>query len=415
MPVLGITTPVEFWTDEWDKLARAWRLLNPTERDRQLQEHLNKLRDEGKLQLYPELPGWDDILKTGRVPLHLTAAEIKARRKHIQTRIQQTTTPPALQAISSVTNAIDDVQDLASFAGLVARLILRAAPRVAVRAVPVLGWIATASDVLNLLGFLTLTAGAAIGVRTEGPLGGAAAIAGPAFTKAALKRELWTMLRRNRNKPARAVALSKHLQELFKADYKVPTGISAKHAALLGKRLGFSEIIEGAQAVETLTGYGISLGAVMGFLSDAAWALYRDVSKVPDALLGALADQLARDAPAEHFLSYQDTTPEAVDWSINNGEGPTYHAWDQGWRRGDFPGVTAWRALTNYGGLAIPPGKYCYKALWIHHPAYPKSPDSVIEFIVSNNDFTSPQIQDTIARYGTGGGIVIQEPTVNGL
>lgn len=380
MPVLGITTPIEFATGEWDKLARAWRNLNPTQRDLELERHINELRDQGKIKLYPELPGWDDILRTGRVPAGATPEEIAARRKRVIARIRQSTTPREQQAVANVINAIDDVQDLASFAGLVARLVLRAAPRVAARFIPVLGWVATASDVLNLLSFLTLTGGVALGIRSEGVLGGAAAIAGPTFVKAALKREMWTMLRRSAFKGARPRALSQQLSTLFAAKTKLPTGYGTRYAAVIGKRVGFGEILEAGQAIETLTGYGLSLGAVMGYLSDAAWALYRDVAKVPHHLVGALKGEVQRAAPPEWFMVPEEDTAIAWDPVAANGPGPTHVAWSKRYADRTFP-------TGNTGNLAVDPKtkpRWCYFYTWVQHPRYPSQPDSVAWYLHTN-------------------------------
>jgi hypothetical protein len=380
VPVAGLITPFEFATDEWDKLARAWRLLNPSDRDLQIRRQLDQMRDDGRLKLYPELPGWDDILRLGAVPPGMTEADIKARRKRIAARIRQSTTPPAQQAIANVINAIDDVQDLASFAGLAARMVLRAAPRVAARFVPILGWVATASDVLNLLSFLALTGGIALGIRSEGPLAGATAIAGPAFVKAALKREMWTMLRRSAFKNVRSNALTDTLAELFAQRRAAQAANVARYGAVIGKPLRFTELLEAGQALETLTGYGISLGAIMGFLSDASWALYRDVIRSPISRLTPLTQAIAKAAPPEWVILDPKDELKPVHLDQQEGPGPAWDLWMGSPPRYAFSSQLLGELVPEAGTLGV----FCYFAKWIQHPNYPREPDSLVYFTTSN-------------------------------
>jgi hypothetical protein len=251
---------------------------------------------------------------------------------------------------------------------------------VALRFVPVLGWIATASDVLNLLGFLTLTGGVALGIRSEGPLAGAAAIAGPAFVKAALKREMWTMLRRSAFKNARVGAMRDILVELFK---KPPVGSAAalsKYGPVIGKRVGFSELIEAGQAIETLTGYGISLGAIMGYLSDASWALYRDVVKTPTSRFLPLVRELQKTAPPEWVILDPSDELEPVNLEQQEGPGPAWDLWMGSPPRYAFSSQLLGELVPEAGTIGV----YCYFAKWIQHPNYPREPDSLVYFTTSN-------------------------------
>jgi hypothetical protein len=408
MPVAGITTPIEFATSEWDKLARAWRNLNPTDRDKEIARHLDKLRDQGKLRIYPELPGWDDVLRAGREPSGLTEAELRARRKRITTRIQQSVTPKDQQAVANVINAIDDVQDLTSFTGLVARLVLRAAPRVAARFVPVLGWIATASDVLNLLSFLTLAGGAALGIHTHGALGGVAASAGPAFARAALKREMWTALRRGRFKQIRAHAAGHVLRDLFDPRRKLAALTSGRGAGLLGKRVGLTEIIEGAQAVETLTGYGLSLGAIMGYLSDFSWALYRDVVAIPAGRIAPLLGAITKTAPEEFLILDDQDIPKIVPFDLPFGYGPTYQEFVKRHQNNETNGVP-W---AYYGRTKDQKPPYCYYASWIQHPDFPRVPHSVVYYWAGDYSPNSTTMNYARQRFSEIDLILTARPTV---
>lgn len=410
MPVLGITTPIEFVEEEWAKLARAWRAMHPTDRDYVLQAKLDAMRASGRLRLFPDIPDWDEILRLGRVPIHLTPAEIAARRRRIIARIRRTPAPPVAQATASVINAIDDVQDLASFAGLALRLILRAAPRVAVRAVPLLGWAATASDVLNLLSFLTLTAGAAVAIRTEGPLAGAAQLGGTVIARQALKNELWSLLRRNRHARVRPAALSDTLRRLYASDAKLPPAAAARAARLLGKRVALTEVIESAQALETLTGYGLSLGALMGYLTDLSWGLYHGLARAAHAGAQTLKRALTDAPPHEWIIGSRQGDPDwrtfREPWSV----GPA-HLWRT--QRRDLP--TPPDVLqTTHEAPATVPAPYCWVVLDIHHPAYPREPDSVHSYSHFPVGRWSATYRQALADFGQRGYILQVRPTVDG-
>jgi hypothetical protein len=398
VPILGITTPVEFAEAEWDKLARGWKGLNPTERDKRLQAHLDELRDAGQLPSYPEIPGWQDIIKTGRAPANLTKAELAVRRKLVIARINRSITPPSQRALSSILTAIDDVQDLASFAGLVSRLIIRAAPRVLGRFVPVVGWIMTAADVLNFLTLITTGMGAVIGLQEGGPLGAAASQGAQVFTKIALKRELWRALRRTPIKAVRRSALSGQLTYMFSTKYKLPYPVAQKYAAIVGRRVGIGELIEAGQAVQTLTGYGLSLGALMGYLSDWAWANYRDISTGRGPIYTALAKEIGKQAPAEFILDELRPQPVPFDFSKRWGLGPAYESYlaHQFPTKPPPPYSPDLYAFVNHLGYYNLTGfifgpldltdqpdaalDTCVFTLWPGHPDYPLQPNSIVFF-----------------------------------
>lgn len=382
MPVLGITTPIEFAAQEWDKLARGWKQLNPSDRDKRLQEHLNELRARGELALYPEIPGWDDILKLGRAPTGLTKAQLEERRKLVVARINKSVTPLSQKGLSSILNAIDDVQDLTSLTGLISRLIIRAAPRLLGRAVPVVGWIATASDVLNFLTFLTSASAAIVGLGEEGPLGAVAAEAGPAFVKVALKRELWRSLRRAPYKAVRPSATIKQLEHLFSKEYKLPPQIAQKYAHLIGRRVGVGELLEAAQASQTLTGYGLSLGAIMGYLSDFAWATFREIGPVRFPIYEALAREIGKQAPYEFYLSKPDQPELAVNWSLIIGPGPAAYDYKDPAPNPNFATLGPITPMNSPSDTL----NACAYLLWTKHPRYPSIPASVVMFQAFRTD-----------------------------
>jgi hypothetical protein len=258
--------------------------------------------------------------------------------------------------------------------GLGARLAIRAAPRVLGRAVPVLSVIITATDVLNFLSLLTVGGMVLLGLKAEGPLGAAAQLAGPVFTKALLKSELWKLLRLNRGKTVRPNALSLRLASIFEKDKTLPRGVAQTWGKLIGKRIGVGEILEAAQATDTLTGYGISLGAFMGYIQDWSWAIYRNI--VRPSVDQTVEIFKATKAGIEPEWLIRDT-PDTIELSAlqgQSGRGPAWAAWQN--TIGHIDGGET--ALGAFSTINQPGENYCYIAKWIHHPRYPREPDSIV-------------------------------------
>jgi hypothetical protein len=323
----GIITPVEFAYEELDKLARAWRGLNATERDHRIADILRQKRERGELSLYPELPAWDDAIKLGRHPLHLTEAEWNARKKQIRVKMQNSPLPAEVQGAAALINALDDVQDVTATVSLIGRLLIRAAPRVLGRFVPVVGWIATASDVLNLLTVLASGVSVLAGIRAEGAAGAVAGAVGPVATKLLLKAKLWHMLRNSRGRRPIPNATVIQLQRIFRKDFKLDPKIARAHAKFIGRPISWRSFIEPAQALESFTGYGLSLGAFMGYLSEWSWALGRDVVAKVARPYNVTIDLITRQAPQEFFLVEPNDELSWFDFTLTRGDGPAAAFW----------------------------------------------------------------------------------------
>ncbi len=301
MPVLGTITPIEFAEEEWTLLKRAWSGLNPDAKQRKVREKLEQLRAEGKLRPFPALPAWQDIVKLG--PLRATTPEEeRARKIRAAIRIRNSPTPQEVRAFGAVVNALDDAQDLAAFISLVGRLIVRFAPRALVRLIPGIGVITTAADVLNYMTWLTQALAVGAGFQFGGLSGAAAAAAGPAVFKAALKTELWESLRLGTRKriPAQSIRHALERSRLTRNLEVVTRG--GRKVAIPKVRIGIPELLTAVQATDTLWGVGISLGAIMGWLQDIAFGLQR-AAFGPGALTPEQAKQHAPiEVPVEYVL-----------------------------------------------------------------------------------------------------------------
>lgn len=167
-----------------------------------------------------DLPGFSDFIK---IPA-LEDMELKRERiARMQTHVSPV--PEELQWIPSVITTLDNAQDLL-FTGLVlAKPLLRKLPA---RFIPGIGWILVANDTLNAANAVLATA-----LAGKGP-----------------KKHALVALAQNAVNKARRVARA--------ADFLNTT-----------QWLGFA--IQAPQAIESLTGYGLQLGPLMGAISDSIW------------------------------------------------------------------------------------------------------------------------------------------------
>lgn len=219
------------------------------------------------------LPGWESIIsiphgpkptveqvkeyyqaKRQHRPPNLSqdvTAEIE-RRKDIRDRIQSSATPETAKNWTNVLTWLDDAQDLFSLVAFGGRIAGKLMPRILGRLIPGLGWILLGSDILKLLTllatllqpfFVAMCHGLKTGIFGALPplvMGNAAKLIGHGLT--------------GLNPFSRAARL-------------------ARAAKFTGKLFRFGEALEMAQALKTLTGYGLTLGGIMGTITESAYAL----------------------------------------------------------------------------------------------------------------------------------------------
>lgn len=219
------------------------------------------------------LPGWRNIIsipggapptkdewrryyqaqRTGRPPdlPPDRIAEIE-RRISIINSFKNSVTPSTGNAWTNILTWLDDTQDLFSLISIGGRLAARLAPKLLGRLIPGLGWVLLASDILKLLTMLSsIVQPFFVGLCHGWQKGVAAALPAALIGNAAkLLGHGWTGL----NPFSRSAQL-------------------ARVAKFGGKLFRVGEILEILQAMKTLTGYGLTLGAIMGTITQSAYAL----------------------------------------------------------------------------------------------------------------------------------------------
>ena len=230
------------------------------------------------------LPGWGDIIsiphgppptkaerdeyrkakREGRPP-NLSAdriAEIE-RRMRIRERIQTSTTPTTAQGWTRILTWLDDAQDLFSIAAFTGRLFFRFAPKTLGRFIPGLGWIFLAADILKLLTLLASLIQPFFVALCHGVFTGIAGALPPLLMGNAAKLAAHGVM--GLNPFSRAARL-------------------ARTSKLTGKLFRFGEMLEMAQAMKTLTGYGLTLGGILGAITETAYGIELNLRGVPTTI-----------------------------------------------------------------------------------------------------------------------------------
>ena len=176
-----------------------------------------------------DIPGISDIFKFGAAPVY----DKKLKQQRFM-RMKTAKSPLAenLKWIPQLITKLDNAQDLLYTAAFLAKPLLR---RIGLRFIPYVGWGLLALDAIDITNSL-------LSMATT-----------PRIPKRAILR------------CDRVVCMGKKMSvEKFQK--------FTQKAGLRGK-IGFA--LQASQAAETLTGYGLSLGAIMGFMTDSIWGLVR--------------------------------------------------------------------------------------------------------------------------------------------
>jgi hypothetical protein len=133
--------------------------------------------------------------------------------------------------------------------------LLGAGARLALRAVPIVGWVVLASDLLNLMNLFGMVAMPLYALLCNGPREALLAGIPAAILKSALCKEVWTQARLN--------PLSR-------------TARASRALRSMGKLPGVGNLIEVAQTADNLFGYGLGLGSLYGMAMEGIFSLASD-------------------------------------------------------------------------------------------------------------------------------------------
>lgn len=178
-----------------------------------------------------QIPGWEDVIQ---LPVAIDFDQRTKREKWLSyaEQIRRSPMPPSVREVGEILTTIDDLQDEAATLAVALAVI----EKVAGRAIPGVGQLATAADALNFLqAFVAPAGGAAVPGRLA-------------------KRRAIEYGKQSSN------GLRGRIEEMRR------TG---------DLKLGWSDLIQGLQATVSWFGVGIQLGGVIGAAQDLFWAALR--------------------------------------------------------------------------------------------------------------------------------------------
>lgn len=178
-----------------------------------------------------QVPNWQDIF-TFNNDLVFNDASRRQRAADYAEALRRSPVPPNLQEIGELLTVLDDLQDEAATLAVV----LMIAEKLAGRAIPGVGWVATAADALNV-------------IYAVANVGTGSGLPGKRSKRAAVEKAKQS-----------SGGLAGRLEDLRR------TGTL---------RLGLSDLLQGLQATDSVFGTGIQLGPIFGFLQDAFWGVVR--------------------------------------------------------------------------------------------------------------------------------------------
>ena len=174
-----------------------------------------------------KVPDWRDIFQLQNDPV-FGSDDKKQRTADAKEALERSPTPPSLLEVGELLTSLDDIQDEAATLAIV----LMIAEKLAGRAIPGVGWVATAADALNVIYALSSKA---TGSSLPGRRGKRAAV-----DKA----------------KSSSGGLSSRLEEMRRSG---------------SLKIGIGDILQGLQATDSMLGVGIQIGGIMGFMQDAFW------------------------------------------------------------------------------------------------------------------------------------------------
>lgn len=196
-----------------------------------------------------QAPGWADIFQFNNESVFDERSR-RARALDYAEALKRSPTPPSLREIGTILTTLDDLQDEAATLAVALMLV----EKLAGRAIPGVGTVATIADALNIIQALALPAtGTALPGRKAKRLTANKARTTGSGYEARVQRS-------RRVNEFERVATSEQLA-------RKPV-ITAPEA---GFRFTMGDALQALQASDSMFGIGISLGPLMGFIQDAFW------------------------------------------------------------------------------------------------------------------------------------------------
>ena len=177
------------------------------------------------------IPKWDDIIHW-KLPAVMTPEEIKEKKRRQFAQILGSPSTDWMRSYASVMTKLDDIEDAATTVAVAGMLLVKYLPRVLSRFVPILGWVLLGKDLLNLV--------VALGRTPMSPMGA--------------KRAHCEMFKDN---PFGKKAQKRRAENVRKF------------------KPSFGNLLEVLQTSDIVAGIGLSLGAVVGVVTDSIAGLYR--------------------------------------------------------------------------------------------------------------------------------------------
>lgn len=183
------------------------------------------------------IPQWDDVVHL--VPnAFKTPQQITAEKKEALVRILESPAPDWWKYPSTIMTWIDNIQDTSSIVFPLLSMLGRAAPKVFNKLIPIIGWIGTGFDLLNLLN--------ALGRAPLTPM-----------------------------KSKRVVCHAKRWNPFAKSARLQRVGQIRNYKA------GVADLLQVAQVTDQFTGAGLCLGGIMGAIYDSIFGAYRYATGKP--------------------------------------------------------------------------------------------------------------------------------------
>lgn len=174
-----------------------------------------------------QVPNWQDIFQFNNDAIFDERSKAQRAQDYAEA-LGRSPTPPALQEVGELLTTLDDLQDEAATLAIV----LAIAEKLAGRAIPGVGWVATAADALNVIYAVSST-------------GTGSSLPGKRGKRAAVDKAKQS-----------SGGLAGRLEEMRR------TG---------SLKLGISDLLQGLQATDSVFGTGIQLGGIVSFLQDSFW------------------------------------------------------------------------------------------------------------------------------------------------